>query len=114
MGEETLVVVVFGSLHLLGLGLGMVLLLPLLREERVAPWAPPQEDDDGRGGGNDRILPRPPRGPSSGGLPLPDAVPARVRVRSGERLADLLPGRERRPAHAPAPQRTPLPQRERS
>lgn len=106
MGEETLVVVVFGALHLVGLGCGMLLLLPLLREERVAPWAPPQEDDDG-GGGNDRVRPVPPRGPSSGGLPLPDAVPARVRLRSGERLADRVGPRERRPAHAPGPQRTP-------
>lgn len=109
MGEETLVVVIFGSLHLVGLGLGMVLLLPLLREETVAPWAPPQEDDDGGGGGNDRVLPDPPRGPSSGGLPLPDAVPARVRLRSGERLADHVAPRERRPAHpaTPSPRRVP-------
>lgn len=112
MGEETLVVVIFGTLHLVGLGLGMVLLLPLLRDERVAPWVPPQEEDDGGGGGgNDRVLPDPPRGPSSGGLPLPDAVPARVRLRSGERLADLVPPRDRRPAHpatpAPAPRRVP-------
>jgi hypothetical protein len=114
MGEETLVVVVFGSLHLLGLGFGMVLLLPLLRDEPMTPWGPPQEDDDGGGGGgNDRVFPQPPRGPSSGGLPLPDAVPARVRLRSDERLADLVPPRERRPAHAPAPtpQRTPQRQR---
>lgn len=114
MGEETLVVVVFGSLHLLGLGFGMLLLLPLLRDERIAPWAPPQEDEDGGGGGNDRILPQPPRGPSSGGLPLPDAVPARVRLRSGERLADLVPPRQRRPAHAPEPRRAPVPQRDRT
>lgn len=111
MGEETLVVVVFGTLHLLGLGFGMVLLLPLLRDEQPISWAPPQDEDDGGGGGggNDRNLPTPPRGPSSGGLPLPDAVPARVRLRSGERLADLVPTRERRPAHAPSPspQRTP-------
>lgn len=111
MGEETLVVVIFGTLHLVGLGLGMVLLLPLLREETVTPWLPPQEDDDGGGGGNDRILPDPPRGPSSGGLPLPDAVPARVRLRSGERLADHVPPRDRRPAHpatpSPAPRRVP-------
>ncbi|MDO8185931.1 hypothetical protein Q5424_05575 [Conexibacter sp. JD483] len=111
MGEETLVVVIFGTLHLVGLGLGMVLLLPLLREEHVAPWVPPQEDDDGGGGGNDRVAPDPPRGPSSGGLPLPDAVQTRVRLRSGERLADRRPARDRRPAHpatpSPAPRRVP-------
>jgi hypothetical protein len=109
MGEDTLVLVVFGSLHLLGLGFGVILLLPLLRDEQMTPWAPPQEDEEGGGGGNDRISPQPPGGPSSGGLPLPDAIPARVRLRPGERLADRVPLRERRPAHppTPAPQRTP-------
>jgi hypothetical protein len=35
-------------------------------------------------------------------------VPARVRLREGRRLADLLPGFDRRPAHAPTPVRSPV------
>jgi len=111
MGEETLVVVLFGGLHLLGIGFALLLLLPLMRDERIAPtWVPP-EDDDG-GGGNDRVSPTPPRGPRPGGIPLPDAVPARVRLRGPERLADLTPAPQRRREHAPAPERAP--ERERS
>lgn len=108
MGEDTLLVVIFGTLHLFGIAFAMLLLVPLMREEQPM-WAPPHEDEDD-GGGNDRRLPEPPRGPTGGGLPLPDAVPARVRLRGPGRLADLTPPRrERRPAHAPSP----APQRER-
>ena len=47
--------------------------------------------------------------PSGDGLPLPDALPSRVRLREPGRLADLLPRPERRPSHVPerAPARTP-------
>ena len=45
--------------------------------------------------------------PSGGGLPLPDAVPASVRLREPGRLSDHHPRRPRRPDHAPEPQRTP-------
>ncbi|MBB4661741.1 hypothetical protein [Conexibacter arvalis] len=107
MGEETLIVVIFGGLHLLGIGFAMLLLLPLLRDERVvSTWAPPEEDDSG-GGGNDRVTPEPPRDPTPGGLPLPDAVPARVRLRGTVRLGDLTPPPARRREHVPAPERTP-------
>lgn len=107
MGEDTLLVVIFGTLHLFGIGFAALLLLPLMREEQPKLWTPPQDDDGG--GGNDRVAPEPPRDPSTGGLPLPDAVPARVRLRGPGRLAELTPLRERRPAHTPAP----APQRER-
>jgi hypothetical protein len=107
MGEETLLVAVFGGLHLLGIAFAMLLLFPLMRDERVTTsWAPPQDDEDG-GGGNDRVTPQPPRDPTPGGLPLPDAVPARVRLRGPGRLADLTPPPARRREHVPAPQRTP-------
>lgn len=108
MGEDMLLVVIFGTLHLLGICFAALLLLPLMREEQPKLWIPP-EDEDGRGGGSDRLAPEPPRDPSSGGLPLPDAVPARVRLRGPGRLSELTPLRERRPAHTPAPS----PQRER-
>lgn len=109
MGDETLLVALLGGLHLLGFGFAAVLLLPLLRDERIAPIVRRgEEEDDGGGGGNDRVGPVPPRGPRGGwDLPLPDAVPARVRLREPRRLADLLPPRPRR-EHAPAPARTPV------
>lgn len=111
MGDETLLVFVFGGLHLLGIGFALLLLLPLMREERItSTWVPP-EDDDG-GGGNDRVPPTQPRGPRPGGIPLPDAVPARVRLRGPARLADLTPAPQRRREHVPAPERAP--QHERS
>jgi len=66
---------------------------------------PPESDDPGRGGGGgppDR--PPPPRGPTHG-APLPDALPARVRLRDHRRLADRLPARQRRRGPEPVPQR---------
>lgn len=108
MAEETLLIALFAGLHLLGFCFAALLLMPLLRDESVRGLAPPGEEDDGGGGGNDRLGPLPPRGPRPGGIPLPDARPARVRLRDGRRLAELLPGFERRPAHAPAaPRRAP-------
>lgn len=111
MADETLLVALLGGLHLIGFGFAALLLLPLLRDERIVPVARREEDDDsGGGGGNDRLHPIAPRGPRPGGLPLPDAVPARVRLREPARLADLLPSptrRRREHAPAPAPSRTP-------
>jgi hypothetical protein len=109
MGDETLLVALLGGLHLLGFGFAAVLLLPLLRDERIVPIARGEEEDDG-GGGNDRVRPNPQPGPRGGGVPLPDAVPARVRLREPGRLADLLPQPRRRREHAPlpTPTRTPL------
>jgi len=108
MGDETLLVALLGGLHLLGLGFAAVMLLPLLRDERIVPLPHGEEEDDG-GGGNDRVLPAPRPGPRGGGIPLPDAVPARVRLREPARLADLLPapGRRREHAPTPSPARTP-------
>lgn len=107
MPDETLLVALLGGLHLVGFGLAALLLLPLLRDERVTPIAR-REDEDGGGGGNDRLGPVAPKGPRGGGIPLPDAVPARVRLREPARLADLLPRpARRRREHAPSPARTP-------
>ncbi len=107
MGDETLLVALLGGLHLLGFGFAAVLLLPLLRDERIVPLAQRGEEEDDGGGGNDRVFPTPPRGPRPGGIPLPDAVHARVRLREPVRLADLIPARGRR-EHTPAPRRTPV------
>ncbi|HMJ03167.1 MAG TPA: hypothetical protein VK506_09500 [Conexibacter sp.] len=109
MPDDLLLVALFAALKLVGLGLGAALLLPILRDERVDGRALRGEDEGG-GGGSDRIGPVAPRGPRPDGCPapLPDAAPARVRLRDGRRLADLLPRRERRPQHAPEPGRSPV------
>lgn len=111
MADETLLVALLGGLHLLGFALMAVLLLPCLRDESIRGLAqqPGEEEDGGGGGGSDRRFPIAPRGPRPGGIPLPDAVPARVRLRDERRLSDLLPRLARRPAREPArPRHVPL------
>jgi len=108
MGSSTQLVLLAALIHLAGLLLAMVLILPILREGD-ARFGPPEDGDDG-GGGNDRRGPQPPAGPSGGGIPLPDARPARVRLREPARLGALRPPRPRRgPAREPArdPRRAP-------
>lgn len=73
---------------------------PLLLGRRASPGPSDAESDDGHGGG-----PPPPRRPPnspSGGIPLQDAQPARVRLRNHDRLSELLPKGGRRPSRAPA------------
>jgi len=90
-----------------------VLLAPVLLPRKVLypPPAPPSsgtdDDDDDGGGRGPRKPPQAPEGPR-GGLPLPDADPAQVRIRDHRRPA-LMRFRARRPAHEPerAPARTP-------
>jgi hypothetical protein len=98
-------IALFGGLHAIGLALVAVLLLMVFRAETVRPWRPPDDGDGDEGGGNDRVPPRRSDEPGGGGLPLPDAAPARVRLRDHGRLADRLPGPARRPAREP--RRTP-------
>jgi hypothetical protein len=86
------------------LGVVMVLLVvvpPLVLYVRAARPGPPNSDDndDGGGGGSE-----PPPGPSDrppGGIPLDDALPARIRLRGPARLADQRARRARRPAREP-------------
>jgi hypothetical protein len=95
------------GVHLLGLGCVALLMFPALKDNPIGPDRRPDEGDDGWGRGPKRPpeAPKPPRG----GIPLPDAVPARVRMREHGRLSERLPNRERRPAREPArrPARTP-------
>lgn len=109
MADETLLVALLGGLHLLGFAFAAILLLPCLRDESVVHLGRRSDEEDDGGGGSDRLPEASPRSPGPGGLPipLPDAVPARVRLRDAGRLADLLPSFERRPAHRPLPQREP-------
>lgn len=104
-GEAQLMLVVM-AMHLLGLVGAAALLIPALRSVEE----PPDVDGGSDGGGSKKRPPAPSRPDRPGpGLPLPDAIPARVRLRNHERLADLLPRRERRPAREPdrRPVRTP-------
>lgn len=97
-GDVELMLMVAG-MHLLGLVCAAILILPALR---TGPELPPRTDrdsDDGWGHGPRR--PAAPSGSPRGGLPLPDAEPATVRLRDHRRLGDLLPHRDRRPAREP-------------
>src|ERR687885_2279471 len=99
MSPDEELMVIFGALHVVALALGVLLFLLFLRSETRDGQNPP-EDDEGGGGGSDRISDRPKTSPS-GGIPLPDAEPAPIRLRGHERLADLRPRHVRRPAHDP-------------
>lgn len=97
-----------GGLHLLGVMFAGVLILFCLRSDAAHPFSGRHDDDDG-GGGSDRLAPHHPYQPPGGGLPLPDAAPARVRLRGPATLATLLGRRDRRPAREP--ERRPVPAR---
>lgn len=106
MSGDLKLVLVFVGLHLAGFLMIGVLFVMFLRSETTQAWRPPDDDDSDGGGGSDRIPPSAPDKPRPGGLPLPDAVPARVRLREPARLADLIPPPARRPV--PEPDRQPV------
>jgi hypothetical protein len=107
MSSDEELVLIFGALHLVALALGILMFVLFLRSDTADGRQDP-EDDEGGGGGSDRIQ-RGPKTSPSGGIPLPDAVPAPVRMRGPGRLADLLPARQRRRVAEPdrAPRRVP-------
>jgi hypothetical protein len=109
MAPDDGLIVIFASLHLVALVLGGVLFAMFLRSERRPGPRGSEDDEDGGGGGNDRISDHPKTSPS-GGIPLPDAEPAPIRLRGPGRLRDLRPRRVRRePAHPqPIRRRVPL------
>jgi hypothetical protein len=91
------------GVHLLALGCVAVLMIPALRDGQPCPSRRSDSDADD-GWGNDRSRPITPPDVPGGGLPLPDALPARLRLREHGRLHERLPGRERRPAREPVPE----------
>jgi hypothetical protein len=78
----------------------VVAFFPLLLFRGSPPERPPSDQDDGWGNGPSRPPPIPPDA-SPGGMPPRDAEPARVRLRSRDRLANHVPVRARRPAREP-------------
>jgi hypothetical protein len=104
MTPDQELVLLFGGLHLVALLFACTLFWMFLRSDTVKPWEPDDGDEDGGGGGNDRLQ-DPPKPPRPGGIPLPDAQPAPMRLRAPGRLADNYEWPRRRPAREP--QRTP-------
>jgi len=101
MSPDEELMVIFGGLHLVALALGVLLFVLFLRSDTFDGRDGSEEDDNGGGGGSDRVSDRPKVSPS-GGLPLPDAVPAPVRLRGHQKLADLRPRPDRRRVIEPA------------
>ena len=98
MTEGVKLIVWIAGVHILGLACVGVLLLPALRDESPR-WGSDSDDEGwGRGPGTPPSRPEPP----TGGVPLPDSVPAGVRLRDHDRLGDKLPPRERRRVREPA------------
>lgn len=91
-------VLMIGGMHVLALLFAFMLIVPALRDRPEPPRRPGSGSD---GGGGQRVppSPTPPSGP--GDVPLPDASPARVRLREPGRLAELLPRPARRPSREP-------------
>ena len=94
MTPDEELMLIFGALHLVALALGVVLFVMFVRSDRGSRSGP-EDEDSGGGGGNDRISNRPKSSPP-GGIPLPDAEPAPMRLRGPERLRDVRGRPERR------------------
>jgi len=107
MTPDEELMVIFGALHVIALALGVVLFMMFLRSDATSSWKPPEEDEGGGGGGNDRLPTSKPKPRPSGGVPLPDADPARTRLRDHAKLRDAHPRPMRRTVHPHTPQRTP-------
>lgn len=108
MTSEGQLLLWIAGVHVLGLAFVAALLIPALRDR---PDRPGEESDSGsdEGWGNHPRRPVTPPGVPGGGLPLPDAVPSRIRLRDHRRLRERVerPGRRttreptRRPARVP-------------
>ena len=84
-----------------------VLLFAMMGREMLDVFGLGGRRADGEDGGQwpdpEPVVP----GPGDGGLPLPDAEQAPVRLREPGRIAERYERRPRRPEHAPQPARTP-------
>ena len=109
MSGEYQLMLMIAVMHLLGLIGVAVLMYMALRSDSGHRRQGDSGHDDGWG--NEPRRPPEPSDRPWGGIPLPDADPALVRLRDHRKLPDLLPGRERRPAREPerTPHHTPVP-----
>jgi hypothetical protein len=93
--------------HFIGLLCVAALLIPALKSDDGPGSSESGSSDDGWGN-LPQDGPRPKLWPG-GGIPLPDAVPPKVRLRDHQRLSDLRTPYVRRPAREPirSPERVP-------
>jgi hypothetical protein len=99
-----------GGIDMPGLGIVVFVVLVVIVGLVLGRLRPGPSDPNPGDGWRDGPPPpdSPPPGHPSGGIPLDDASPARVRLRERGRMADKLPAPPRRPAREPerAPVRT--------
>jgi hypothetical protein len=98
------------GVHLVGLACVAVLMFPALKDTPSTPKPRVDGDGDDGWGRGPKPPPTPPKSPQ-GGIPLPDAVPAGIRLRGPGRISEKRPQRERRPAREPARRPVPTPHR---
>jgi|SRR5579864_2889452 len=110
MAGDAQVLLWIAGVHLLGLACVGVLLIPALRDNNTPPVRRNDGDSDDDGGGGPKLPPAPPA-PPRGGIPLPDAVQSRVRLREPGRLRELLPRPERRRTREPERSPARIPER---
>jgi len=109
MSPDAELMLLFGALHLVALGFGCLLFTMFLRSDPVRHWRQDEEDGGGGGGGGPGLEPRHPTPRGGGGVPLPDAQPAGLRLRGPGRAQ--WPRQRRRIAREPAPLRPRQPAR---
>ena len=109
MSGEYQLMLMIAVMHLLGLiGVGVLIYLALRHDSGQRRPGDSGQDD---GWGNEPRRPPEPSNRPWGGIPLPDAEQALVRLRDHRKLPDRLPERNRRPAREPerTPHRVPVP-----
>jgi hypothetical protein len=110
MSGEYQLMLMIAVMHLLGLiGVGVLIFLALRHDS--GHQRRPGESGQDDGWGNEPRRPPEPSNRPWGGVPLPDAEQALVRLRDHHKLPDHLPERDRRPSREPerTPHRVPVP-----
>ncbi len=102
MSEGVQLVLWIAGVHLIGFVCVAVLMLPALREDPGGADGNRLTDEGDEGWGRGPKVPPTRPEPPRGGIPLPDAAPAGVRLRDHDRLGDRIPSRQRRPVREPA------------
>lgn len=101
MSGDTQLMLMIAGMHVLGLVCAAVLIIPALRDSPEIPPSRPDSGSDGGWGRGPDLPPKPAPDAPRGGIPLPDAEPALIRLRDHRRFSEQLPERERRPAREP-------------